>query len=333
MGALDDAKRQLYSGDPSEFVKSRDRLAAEARERGDGELASSIKKLRRPDMAAHAVNLLAWHEGKRVDALADVGERLRAAQRNLRGAEIRQLDGERSRLVAELVDRAVALVGGSGRPFGGQARRQVEQTLHAMVSDPESARRVCSGALTKPLEYSGFGLDELSTAALRNSGRHKGAKSAGARGEGRSQARRRKREDDAEAGTRAKMSRTKAPRDELSRKKSTKGGGKVAAAQAAEVPGKRAGRAETRQEQRERVAQEERAAELSRAEADLRHAESEQRHAERRRARLGEQLDEVERKLREAEREMTEARRRADDARKRHQAATNRQSGSKRRRS
>lgn len=252
MDALDDVKRQLYSADPSEFVKSRDRLAAEARGRGDGELASKIKKLRRPDMAAHAVNLLAWRERKRIDALADVGERLRAAQRNLRGDEIRQLDGERSRLLAELVERAVALIGGSGRPFGVQARRQVEQTLHAMVSDPESARQVCSGTLTKPLEYSGFGLDELSTAALRNSGRNKGAKPTVKQGEGRSQARRRKHEDDAEAGPRAKTARTKAPPDELSRKKSAEDGGKVAAAQDAEVPGKQAGRTGTRRGQRKR---------------------------------------------------------------------------------
>lgn len=326
MSALDDAKRQLYSADPSEFVRSRDRLAAEARQRGAGELASSIKKLRRPDIAAHAVNLLVRHEEKRIDALAGIGERLRKAQRNLRGEDVRQLDGERSQLLGELVDRAGELVG-AGRSLGTQARRQVEQTLQAMVSDPESAGQVRSGALTKPLEYSGFGLDEVSTAALRNSGR-KAAKSAGARERGPT---RRKQEDGAEAGRR---SRARPSREESGRKRPAEGVAKVAAAP--EVDGReestgRAGGARGRR--RERDVSRERAEELHRAEDDLRHAESEQRRAEREHARLSGQLEEVERKLRKAERELTAARERADDARKRREAAAKRRPGGRRSRS
>src|SRR2546421_9562910 len=45
---LMDVVRELYRADPAEFVELRDREAASAREEGDEDTASVIKKLRRP---------------------------------------------------------------------------------------------------------------------------------------------------------------------------------------------------------------------------------------------------------------------------------------------
>ena len=158
---LVDVVRELYRADPAEFVALRDREAASAREEGDEDTASVIKKLRRPTLAAWAVNLLRAERGPRVDSLVALGERIRAAQRELRGDDLRELAIQRSRLLGELTHAAMDLAAESGHALGEQARRQEEQTLTAALSDPESARKVCEATLSKPLEYSGFGLDEL----------------------------------------------------------------------------------------------------------------------------------------------------------------------------
>ncbi|GAB3301248.1 hypothetical protein [Parasphingorhabdus pacifica] len=332
MGALDDVRRQLYSADPTEFVGVRDRLAAEARDRGDGETAAEIKKLRRPGMAAHAVNLLAWHESERVDRLVELGEQMRSAQRNLRGDEVRQLDEERSGLQVELIDRAVELTGAGGRSLGEQARRQVEQTLHAAVSDPEAARQVCSGALTAPVEYSGFGLDEVSAAALRNRSNAAESKDVGRSRRDRSRKGSRSGESGAAERTReveAGAARAEgSPRSSARRKKNTRKQQQPAAGNAAmEEKDAEEARDETRRSAPDRLDEE-----LRRAREELRHAESEQDRAARRHERLRGRFDEIELELRDAEQELDRARERVDEARKRCGDAETRRPGSHRKR-
>ncbi|GAA4614415.1 hypothetical protein [Saccharopolyspora hordei] len=167
---VEQVARELCTADPAEFVPARDRAAAEAKERGDGELASALKKLRKPTTAAWAVNLLSDRDPDALETLLDLGERLRSAQRELRGDDLRSLAGERTSTLRDLTGRAAALAEEHGHPLTGATREQVEQTLTAALSDPEAARAVRSATLTKPLEYSGFGLDEVAaTAVLRAS--------------------------------------------------------------------------------------------------------------------------------------------------------------------
>ncbi|MCI2418317.1 hypothetical protein MOQ72_12830 [Saccharopolyspora sp. K220] len=162
---LQDVARELYTADPAEFIPARDRHAAAARQRGDEQLANQLKKLRKPTTAAWAVNLLAARE--HLDALVELGEQLRSAQRELRGDDLRTLAAERTRLLRELTDRAAELAAQHGHPLTEPTRQQVEQTLTAALSDPEAGHAAQAGTLAKPLEYSGFGLDELAAAAIR----------------------------------------------------------------------------------------------------------------------------------------------------------------------
>lgn len=159
--------RELRTGDPVEFVTARDAAAARARESGDAQLADRIKKLRKPTTAAWAVNLLADREPGELRALHDLGERLRNAQRELRGDELRDLAAERTRLLDRLTSRAVELAAERGHELAPAGREQVSHTLTAALSDPEAAAEVQEATLTKPLEYSGFGLDDLAAAAIR----------------------------------------------------------------------------------------------------------------------------------------------------------------------
>ena len=149
-----DTVRSLYALPPSEFVAARNEAAQRA-ERKDA--AAEIRKLRRPTVSAWAVNLLVADAPADVAALAELGERLRSAQTEMRGADLRALSAERNRTVSALVRRASALARNAGHPLVGGAEREVETTLDAAVADPDSAEAVRSGALTKALAYSGTG--------------------------------------------------------------------------------------------------------------------------------------------------------------------------------
>ncbi|GAB3700915.1 hypothetical protein [Saccharopolyspora tripterygii] len=164
---LREVARELSTGDPVCFITARDSAAARAREAGDTELAERIKKLRKPTTAAWAVNLLADREPGELRDLLDLGERLRSAQRELRGDELRELAAERTRLLDRLTGRAADLTAERGHELAEAGREQVSQTLMAALSDPEAATEVQEATLTKPLEYSGFGLDDLAAAAIR----------------------------------------------------------------------------------------------------------------------------------------------------------------------
>ncbi|MDA3625317.1 hypothetical protein OU415_07710 [Saccharopolyspora sp. WRP15-2] len=170
--------RELCTADPAGFIPARDREAAAAKERGDEELAAALKKLRKPTAAAWAVNLLAVREPDALSVLLELGERLRSAQRELRGDDIRGLAGERARVLRELTDLAAALATEGGHPLTEPTRQQVEQTLTAALSDPVAGREVQAGTLSKPLEYSGFGLDELAVAAMRRNAKAEPAEKA-----------------------------------------------------------------------------------------------------------------------------------------------------------
>ncbi|RRO14761.1 hypothetical protein EIL87_18665 [Saccharopolyspora rhizosphaerae] len=200
---LREVSRDLLTGDPVGFVTARDEAAARAKESGDAELARHIKKLRKPTTAAWAVNLLADREHDELRALLDLGERLRSAQRELRGDELRELAAERTRLLDRLTGLAVDLAAERGQKIAESGREQITQTLTAALSDPEAARQVEEATLTKPLEYSGFGLDDLAVAAVRRqagNGAGKSRSKTGGSGAKTRRSRSKRREEDGDTG-------------------------------------------------------------------------------------------------------------------------------------
>lgn len=150
-------RNELYRLPPEAFTDAREERADQARDMGEAELATAIRRLRRPTTAAWAVNLLSAHESERLSTLMDVGQRLRSARSSGAGAELRRGDQERVDLTRVLADRAAELAAGQGRPLKPAMLDQVTETLNAAVSDADAAAAVREGALTKPLAYSGFG--------------------------------------------------------------------------------------------------------------------------------------------------------------------------------
>lgn len=151
------AAAQLYAVPPPRFTPLRAELVAEARSAGDAELARTIGGLRKPTLAAWAVNHFVRVHAAEVEEFREFAALLREAQRTLDADQLRLLGRERSHRVDELAEKVEAAAAEAGQPLGPGAGAEVRETLTALIADEEAERSVLTGALVKSLRYSGFG--------------------------------------------------------------------------------------------------------------------------------------------------------------------------------
>jgi predicted ribosome quality control (RQC) complex YloA/Tae2 family protein len=156
--ALDEIAVELYALSPEEFTAARNARAAAS----GGQLAARVKTLRKPTVAAWAVDRLA-RKGQLAEALELAGA-LREAQEDLDAAELSRLGRERRALVAALAKQAVDLAKEAGVTVSAPAREDVEKTINAAVLDAAAAAAVMSARLVKPLEAGAFEQDDLADA-------------------------------------------------------------------------------------------------------------------------------------------------------------------------
>ena len=152
---------ELYRGDPDLFTASRNELAAALKAEGGDDEAREVRSLRKPTVAAWAVNRLVHEAAADVDALLAAGERLRTAQLGvLSGASadaFREATASRRSLINTLVERAVATLGAAGRSSAG-AIDDIRKTLEASSVSEEAAALVREARLAQSLvPPSGFG--------------------------------------------------------------------------------------------------------------------------------------------------------------------------------
>ncbi|MFJ4523547.1 hypothetical protein ACIP4Y_21750 [Streptomyces sp. NPDC088810] len=276
---LDAVADELYGLRPEEFVAVRDRRALDARKAGDQPLAKEIGALRRPSLAAWVSNLLVRRQPDEVQPLLGLGEELRRAHLELDGARLRRLARQQNEVIGALGRQARRLAAEAGHPVGEGVQREVEETLHAVLADPEAAREWAAGRLVKPLRSTaGFPAADETLLARRPAPEPEKP----ARGRGRTQDKARREEH-----RRLQAEAREAERELRARQKEAD-----AAGRAVEEAGTRVAGAEERvRELREH----------------LRQAEEEQR-----RARAAEQ--DARERARQADRAVREARRRADTA-------------------
>ncbi|MET8676362.1 hypothetical protein ABZW18_01840 [Streptomyces sp. NPDC004647] len=156
----EDIADELYALPPEDFVAARDR-AAKSAPRGD---AAKIRALRRPTLAAWAVNLLVRSDRDRITALLALGDQLRRAHRELDGRQLRDLAHQQRRLVAALSQQAKQLTIEAGRPAAESALREVEATVQAALADPDAADELATGRMAKTLTPpAGFGPPQSAT--------------------------------------------------------------------------------------------------------------------------------------------------------------------------
>lgn len=148
---LETVADELYRLRPEEFTAARGARMAEARTAGDRALADRIGKLRRPSLSAWAGNLLVHESPGEVEPLLRLGEGLRQAHRDLDGAQLRELSRQQRVLITALSRQAGQLAAQAGHPITEAARHEVENTLRAVLADPDAAREWASGRLVRPL--------------------------------------------------------------------------------------------------------------------------------------------------------------------------------------
>jgi len=194
---IDAAADELYGLPPREFTHARDARAKEVRGEGNREAADAIKELRKPTVAAWALNQLARRRPKDVERLVKAGKALRAAQEELvaggdRAAFQEAANGERE-LVADLSAAATAITSEAGERGAG-LQEKVAGTLHAAALDDGIARELRAGRLVREREAIG-GFGGPTTAAPARGGA--GSRSSAASGRGAKAARSLTRDRDA----------------------------------------------------------------------------------------------------------------------------------------
>jgi hypothetical protein len=153
---------ELYGMPLKEFTAARNARASDARKAGDRELAEALKQLRKPSTGAAVANLLVREQPQEIERLIELGSNLRGG-RNLDGARIRQATSEKADTVRKLLRQAKSIAKSAGLPLSPSIEQELETTLDAAFSDPDSAQSLREGRLTTALHYSGlgFGSDEL----------------------------------------------------------------------------------------------------------------------------------------------------------------------------
>ena len=148
----------LYSVPLDQFTAARDRLAEWLRSEGRGEEAAAVGKLRKPSVAAWALNRASRSNPELVERLVESHRQLRKAT-SMEG--IQPASEARRQAVRALVDEAVGVLHADGRTVSSQTRERITSTLLAVATAPEGEAQLGEGRLIKELEPSGTGWGEM----------------------------------------------------------------------------------------------------------------------------------------------------------------------------
>lgn len=152
---------RVYAAPAAEFIALRD---AEAKACTDKDLAKQVKALRKPSVAAWAVNLLVRREGDQIDQVLGLAASLRAAAESLDGEELRTLTRQRRQLTAALTQTARELVREYDVKLTGATADQVEGMLNAAMLDPVAAQVLRSGLVVTA--FTSTGVSDLDVGAV-----------------------------------------------------------------------------------------------------------------------------------------------------------------------
>lgn len=146
----------LYALPAEEFTEARN---ARARELADKALVARVKKLKKPSVAAWAVNRLVRREAEQIDAVLELAGSLREAAEALDGDELRALTRQRRQLTTALATAARTHAREAGVRLTGPVVDQVERMLTAAMLDPVAADVLRSGLVVAA--FSSTGVSEL----------------------------------------------------------------------------------------------------------------------------------------------------------------------------
>lgn len=146
--------RELFTRPLAEFTDARDQLAKRLRAEGRPDDADSVAGLRKPTVAAWALNLAARDHPEAVDELLESHRRLRRAGTK---DELQEASLLRTRAVAVLTEAALRELQDRGQAASAQTRDRVNRTLLAIATDTQGEADLEAGTLVRELEPSGAG--------------------------------------------------------------------------------------------------------------------------------------------------------------------------------
>jgi len=160
----------LYGLPLDRFVAERAASAKALRADGRRAESSDVAGMRKPSVAAWAVNQLVRTQSRALQGLFGAGDALREAQTELlagRGdGRALRAAGERERAAVErLVDTARGLLTSQGQELSATVVERVADTLHAAALDEGAREHVREGRLERELRHVGLGLGESASKA------------------------------------------------------------------------------------------------------------------------------------------------------------------------
>jgi hypothetical protein len=158
---------QLYGLPLERFVPERAVLARELRSAGRRDEAVAVAALRKPSVAAWAVNQLVRTQRQSVDALFAAGDAVRAAQADVLAghgdARALRAGGEQVRgALTELTDKARGLLSSAGDELSPATLERVSETLRAAALEDDARALAGTGRLERELRHVGLGVGAMS---------------------------------------------------------------------------------------------------------------------------------------------------------------------------
>ena len=152
---------RLYSLPLEEFTRERDELAKRLRKDGDTGAAAAVKELKKPSVAAWAVNQVQRDRPEEVRELIEVTDELHRVYAKLSSAGARERLEEAAeiqrRLIQSLVRCAKQLLEAGGHSASDATLTKVADTLRAAALDEEAREQVGRGRVVKEQRAAGLG--------------------------------------------------------------------------------------------------------------------------------------------------------------------------------
>ena len=154
--------RDLYGLPLDRFVAERGALAKSLRADGKRDEAAEVAKLRKPSVAAWAVNQLVRTQSREVKALFKAGDQLQRAQADLLAGKgdagkLRAAAEREREAVDELTEAARGLLSSEGHELAQATLDRVSDTLHAAALDEDARGAVQDGCVVRELRHVGLG--------------------------------------------------------------------------------------------------------------------------------------------------------------------------------
>ncbi len=162
----------LYGLPLERFVAERAALQKRMRSDGQRDRAAQVAKLRKPSVAAWAVNQLVRTQRSAVADLFEAGDQLQHSQSELlagrgdAGTLRAAADRERA-AVDHLTATARGLLTSQGQELSAAVLERVRETLHAAALDQDARAQVADGCLERELRHVGMGPGGTANVAAR----------------------------------------------------------------------------------------------------------------------------------------------------------------------